>query len=763
MYFENIDPINDKSDNPPLRVPVRGSERLRWTLLQRTSNDVIWASVRGIRLGLWGGCVAAILVFGPITWLGLASHQRRRRDQQATREAYDLLDSVDDASPHSLLVADAVRDPAGKVVDLRLVHYNRAASDLLGHDFGALLHQGAPLLQSHASVLAAGSFEQYVRVIETGAPAAFELLYQYNKLERWLSIRAAKRFDGIVITYVDISASKRNEEELRQIQARLTQALAYEQELTRQAQAAERAKSEFLAIMSHEIRTPLNGVIGMTSILADTELTQVQNECVHTIQISGEALLTVINDILDFSKIESGKMTLEQRSFDLRDCIEEVIHLFVARIRDKQLEVVYLMAPEVPTHLVGDVVRLRQILTNLVGNAIKFTERGEIVLNVQCQSRGAPGCLLLFSVADTGIGIPQEAISRLFQSFQQVDTSTTRRYGGTGLGLAISKRLTELMQGRMWVESQAGAGSTFFFTALLQAAPLAGSAGAALERPLQKTCRALIVDDNATNRRVLDTQLRAWGIDSTAVTSGPEALQRLQEEPFDVLLLDLQMPEMDGITLAQKIRERSQVPLILLSSSGEIQNGETAHLFEHQILKPVRQTLLKQALQQVAGGATRDLTPTVVKRYDPTMASRLPLRILLAEDNVVNQKVVRMMLTKLGYPIDVAANGREVLAATSRQDYDLVLMDIQMPEMDGIEALGRLRETYGSQRPRVIALTANALEGDRERYLALGFDGYLSKPVNPEALQNALSAAAQPAVAHDPADRTEALAAEAAY
>ncbi|HUB67966.1 MAG TPA: response regulator [Candidatus Methylacidiphilales bacterium] len=734
-YFENIDPINAHSDYPPLRVPVRGSERLHWTLLQKTPDAAIWRNVRGIRNGIWLACGAAIFVFAPITWIGVSNHERRRRDELAIREARDLLDSVNNTAPHGLVVLEAIRDPKGAILDLRLILQNRAACDILDRNLATTAAHGETMLEGRPGARTDGSFDRYVRVIETGEPVTFELLYRFENTERWLSIRAAKYRDGLVISFVDIS-------DVKQAQSRLMRSLEHEQELTRQAQAAERAKSEFLAIMSHEIRTPMNGVIGMTSILADTELNDVQRDCVHTIQVSGEALLTVINDILDFSKIESGKLTLEQRSFNLRQCIEDVIYLFVTRIREKKLEAVYLIAPDVPANLIGDTVRLRQILANLVGNAIKFTEHGEIVISVKCQKRDSRGYHLLFSVSDTGIGIPAEAIGKLFQSFQQVDSSTTRRYGGTGLGLAISKRLAELMQGMMWVESKAGAGSTFFFTAIMEGVPVSGSVSPKPDRALLKPCKALIIDDNAANRHVLDVQLKAWGIKSAAVSSGRETLALCDREKFDVYLIDLQIPEMDGISLAREIRKRSQAPLILLSSTGEIETGEAANLFKFQIPKPIRQSMLWEALQNISGGVARPLPISATQRFDRTLASRNPLRILLAEDNPVNQKVGRMMLKNLGYEIDLAANGHEVLAAVAKKDHDLIFMDIQMPEMDGIETVRRLREKFGDRRPHVVALTANALEGDREKFLGLGFDGYLSKPLSPENLQNTLASVA---------------------
>jgi len=524
--------------------------------------------------------------------------------------------------------------------------------------------------------------------------------------------------------------------ELRESQMRLINSLAHEHDLARTARAAERAKSEFLAVMSHEIRTPMNGVIGMTSILADTELTDTQRDCVNTIQTSGEALLTVINDILDFSKIESGKMNLERRPFNLRQCIEDALDLFSLQIRRKKLEAAYLIASEVPASLVGDSTRLRQILINLIGNAIKFTERGEIILNVEIQSRDEKGFHLLFSVTDTGIGISKEGTEKLFQSFHQVDSSTTRRYGGTGLGLAISKRLAELMEGRMWVKSEPGHGSTFYFTVILEAAPIIGLVDS-IEHDALKPCAIMIVDDNATNRRILGTQLKTWGMTSTSVSNGREALEKLSSSSFDIVLIDGQMPDMDGVTLAREIHRKARVALVLLSSSGEVEIGEAGNLFQFQVSKPIKQSQLWDALQQITGG-TKASRKAAVKQFDGGMGERQSLRILLAEDNSVNQKVGLMMLGRLGYKADLAKTGFEVLERAGKTSYDLVLMDIQMPEMDGIEATRQLREKLGSRCPCIVALTANALEGDREKFLALGFDGYLSKPLGPEGLKNVL-------------------------
>jgi CheY-like chemotaxis protein/anti-sigma regulatory factor (Ser/Thr protein kinase) len=392
----------------------------------------------------------------------------------------------------------------------------------------------------------------------------------------------------------------------------------------------------------------------------------------------------------------------------------------------------------VPSHLVGDSVRLRQILTNLLGNAIKFTERGDIIVNVECIGRNEKGVHLRFSVSDTGIGIPAEGIAKLFQSFQQVDSSTTRRYGGTGLGLAISKRLTEMMGGTMWVESEPGVGSTFFFTIVLEPGAVAGGVEAPLDGDTLKSFSVLVVDDHEANRRILGTQLEAWGMKPTLVSSGRDALTKINAANFDVALLDLQMADMDGVSLGQAIRKTSQLPLILLSSSGDIEVGEAAGPFQFQIPKPIKQSQLLGALRKLTGMDMKVPEKTATERFNPGMAARKPLRILLAEDNVTNQKVGLLMLARLGYRADLAGNGHEVLTAIGKSCYDVILMDIQMPEMDGIEAGRRVREKLGDRCPHLIALTAEAMEGDKEKFIAQGFDGYLSKPLAPENLQAAL-------------------------
>lgn len=518
------------------------------------------------------------------------------------------------------------------------------------------------------------------------------------------------------------------------------------------AEQANRAKSQFLANMSHEIRTPMNGIFGMTELALSTDLTHEQREFLTMVKSSADSLLVIINDILDYSRIEAGKLTFDSIRVNIRDVVAEVLKATALAAHKKGLEIIYSISPEVPVEMMGDPTRLRQVLTNLVGNAIKFTESGEVVVAARTESRDGNRHTLCFSVRDTGIGISPENQQRVFQAFEQADTSTTRQYGGTGLGLAISQRIVQHMGGRIWIDSILGAGSTVSFTVTMEEAPPQP------EREVQPAASlddlhgisTLIIDDNATNRRILLEMTRHWGMLPAGASSGPAGLQELvnaveRGQPYRLILLDEQMPGMDGLEVIEKIKADPRlqgVIIMMLTSCDQLSSIARCRNLGVNIylIKPIRPAELQETIRMGLGAQTMR-SVTHAQSTPPTRPGRM-LRILVAEDNIINQKLAATLLRKLGHEVEVARNGREALDQWRNGNLDMIFMDVQMPEMDGDEATVLIREREKAKQTGehipIIAMTAFAMSGDRERFMDAGMDDYLTKPVSSEVVERAV-------------------------
>ncbi len=734
-------PMGGRMFNHETKLDIGGRE---WTLALTTTPkfDSSVDSSTPLTIGI-GGVIASGLLAGIVLALGLS---RARALGLAEKITASLRASETEARRLAMVASRTINGVVIADVDGRIEWANEGFTRISGYTLdevkgrkpGAVLQgagtNSATIRKMHDALVARSGFEvEILNYAKSGRPY-------------WVrtEVQPLRDAAGDVVGYMGI---QNDITEQKAAAEKLAMAVQQAQEAAVRAEQANIAKSQFLATMSHEIRTPMNGVIGMTSLLLDTPLSTSQKEFAEIIRISGETLLLLINDILDFSKIESGKMDLENEPFTLRECIESTLDLFAPQATRKGLDLLYEIADGTPATVRGDITRVRQILVNLVGNAVKFTERGEIEISVRPEPREGQACELRFAVRDTGIGIPHEAQARLFKSFTQVDASTTRRYGGTGLGLAISQRLAEIMGGRMWVESEPGRGSKFLFTLKLDS--VADAAAPAAPHADLRGKRLLVVDDNPAARRIFATLAENWSMPAAVESDATAALARLRAgEKFDVALIDREMPDTDGVMLAREIRRLpggSALPLILISTIGRQCEPDEASMFVTVVTKPAKPAQLLKAITAglSAPGAVAADTPAAPIAPAPVKIG--PMRLLLAEDNPVNQKVALHMLARVGCRADTAVNGFEVLAALQRQPYDVILMDVQMPELDGLETTRRIRTAQKPSQPGpwIIALTANSLEGDRERCVGAGMDDYLSKPIKSAELIEVLQRAVQ--------------------
>jgi len=693
--------------------------------------------------------------------------EKKRAELELTQTRARLQAVLDAATQVSIIATDV-----NGTIDV----FNAGAERMLGYTAEEMIGKQTPeIIHLEDEVGARGrqlsaelgrpieGFRVFVDNASRGQPDEREWTYvrkDGTRLPVNLVVTARRDREGHVIGFLgiatDISARKRAEADILKAKEA--------------AEAANRAKSDFLANMSHEIRTPLNAIIGMTELVLDTELNATQRDYLAMVRESGESLLAVINDILDFSKIEAGKLSLERTPFDIREVLGDTLKSLSLRAHRKQLELVCHVAPDVPAAVEGDPHRLRQMVVNLIGNAIKFTEEGEVVLDVAVERIESTGPMLHFRVSDTGVGIPQEKLDRIFEAFEQADTSTTRRYGGTGLGLAIVSRLVDLMDGNIWVESEVGRGSDFHFTARLGSARSEQvDSGADIHPPVLRGLRVLVVDDNATSRRILSEMLQNWGMQPCVAGTVAGGLQKLEQArdsgtPYALILTDSRMPGQDGFEFARQIRQRGlggALIMMLTSADGSDDQGQWRTLnIATCLIKPVKQSeLLDAILKAVASNAS--LSGSGVSPSAPQRTASIPRSILLAEDSVINQRLAIGLLERWGHRVTVANNGLEAVQLSGERGYDLILMDVQMPDLDGLDATRQIRqrEAGTGQHVPIIAMTAHAMKGDRELCLGAGMDGYLMKPIRAEQLfrqieeltimPDAVSAAGAPAAQVD--------------